>query len=265
MTDLEDVTIILVLKVDCDHRLKNARTLLHFLNHHFRTKVSIVESGPTRLDFLSEMVNLDINHLVLEGEDKFHRTKYINMMLENVETPVVANHDVDVVLPLSSYVKSRDMIIDGSADVVYPYGHGDFLVQVPMSFDHSDFRRGGYDTLSLIGDKRPSRFGYCVFFDTNHYRDRGGENENFVSYGPEDIERGRRFKSLGSRVVWLDGLVYHFEHPRGKDSCDKHSDFKSNWEIHQRIVGRGRKKICEYYASADYLKAYSRIRWKPGG
>lgn len=263
MIGLEDVTVILVLKVDCERRFRNARTVLGFLDHHFKTKVFIVESGPSRLDFLSEMKNLEIKHVMLENEERFHRTRYINMMLEQVETPVVANHDIDVVLPVSSYVESRDMIVGGHADVVYPYGFGDFSVPVPMSFDQFGFRRGGYDTRSLFGDKSPSKFGHCVFFDTDHYRKRGGENEEFVSYGPEDIERAIRFKSLGSRVVWLDGLVYHFEHPRGEDSSSKNSYFKSNLDLCHRIAGGGRKQICEHYASAEYLKAYSKVCWRP--
>lgn len=265
MIDLPEVTIILVLKVDSERRLKNARTVLGFLNHHFRTNVSIVELGPSRTGFISGLRNLEVSHVALDDECKFHRTRYINIALESVETPVVANHDIDVVLPPSSYVECRDAIVGGRSDVVYPYGYGKFQIQVPMSFNHSEFSRGGYETRSLVGETLPSKFGHCVFIGTDHYRDRGGENEGFVSFGPEDVERAKRFLSLGGRVVWLGGFVYHFEHPRGRDSGSKNADFRSNCDLARRILNMSRDSLFEYYGSAEYLRSYSKIRWNPQG
>lgn len=264
MIDLSDVTVILVFKNDHEERLRNAETVVGFLNHHFRTRVFVVESGRPSLGFLPGMRNLEVRHVALEGESRFHRTRYINMMLEEVETPVVANHDIDVVLHPSSYAACRDLLLRGEADMVYPYGYGEFQVQVPMGFDHAGFRLGGYDVGSLPGSRASSRFGHCVFFRTDHYRSRGGENEGFVSYGPEDRERAYRFSALGSRLARRDGLVYHFEHPRGPDSSSANSDFAANCRLMRTIYGLDREGLERHYASAGYLGSYRKVRWDPG-
>ena len=38
-----------------------------------------------------------------------------------VKTPVVVNYDIDVMLPIESYVESQRLILNGISDFVYPY------------------------------------------------------------------------------------------------------------------------------------------------
>ena len=46
---------------------------------------------------------------------------------------------------------------------------------------------------------------------TEIYKKAYGENENFISYGPEDQERAYRFKKLGYKVEWYDVNVTTFD------------------------------------------------------
>ena len=66
--------------------------------------------------------------------------------------------------------------------------------------------------------KRPSCGGVFVVNRETYLR-CGGDNERFISWGPEDAERIRRMEILGYSVHWVkDGPLYHLWHPRGKNS-----------------------------------------------
>jgi len=94
MIDLKDCTFIIPIKIEHEDRYRNARSVLGFLNHHFNTNVIIYEISNdlnSNLNFLNELKNLKIKHSVhsLNDKDFFHRTEYLNIMLDKVKTPVV--------------------------------------------------------------------------------------------------------------------------------------------------------------------------------
>ena len=65
---------------------------------------------------------------------------------------------------------------------------------------------------------RPSCGGVFVV-DREMYLRYGGDNERFISWGPEDAERIRRMEILGESVHWTNGgPLYHLWHPRGENS-----------------------------------------------
>ena len=44
-------------------------------------------------------------------------------MLKQVKTPVVVNYDIDILLPIESYIIAQYMIIKQNYDVVYPFSN----------------------------------------------------------------------------------------------------------------------------------------------
>ena len=46
------------------------------------------------------------------------------------KTPVVVNYACDILLPLESYQQAEEKILDGTYDVVYPYGDCDWQYQI---------------------------------------------------------------------------------------------------------------------------------------
>jgi hypothetical protein len=108
MINLKNCTLIIPIKVEHSDRYRNAKTVLGFLNQHLETNVfiyEICEDGISKLDFLDDLKNLKIKHWKSEDEGIFHRTKYLNIMLDDVQTPVVANYDIDVIIPAEFYKK----------------------------------------------------------------------------------------------------------------------------------------------------------------
>lgn len=132
--DLTDATFIIPLRIDSQDRLRNVITSLCYLYSNFVTQVIIREVSdepifsthalPQIKDFCGEdFVILDYEHVKTDSP-VFHRQKIINEMLDEVQTKVTVNYDCDILLPPKAYGESVDLILDGDADVVYPYGDG---------------------------------------------------------------------------------------------------------------------------------------------
>jgi hypothetical protein len=283
MENLKDFTFMIPVRIEHQDRYNNAKSVLGFLNHHFQTNVIIYEvseSGESKLDFLSSLKNLKIDHMVklLPITEAFHRTRYLNIMLDKVKTPVVVNYDIDVFLPPQSYLTCRNKIVNGEVDVYYPYSFGASQYQVLPSVDRTKFNLD-FSLQSILSDlgnhstggirKYYSEYGHCIFFNTEVYREFGGENEEFISYGPEDKERGIRFKAFTNKVVWLDDVVFHFEHHRGNDSSLANPHTQPNNLLLGRIQSLIKDGgIVKYYWDRPYYKEYKKIgknrkKWSP--
>jgi predicted glycosyltransferase involved in capsule biosynthesis len=191
-----------------------------------------------------------------DNEGVFHRTQYLNMMLSEVKTPVVVNYDIDILLDPSVYLKCQNMILGGH-DLVYPYSFGESQKQIKYS--GRDKLISNLDIEDLSDDDiflTLSKYGHCQFFNTESYIGGGMENEGFISYGPEDIERAYRFEKLGYKVVWNNNFIYHIEHSRGFNSSTKNPYFEANEELYEYIKSLSDSELCKYYNEIDYLKKY---------
>jgi len=258
--DLQDVTLIIPVKIDSDDRLKNFNATYNYLVENLNTNIIIYE-----MDTTSRIGNLVGSHTtyMFEKNDTsvFHRTRYLNEMLNLSKTPVTVNYDIDVVLPVESYVLARDRIVKDSMELVYPYGHGSFQHKVNNNGRNKIIDTKSLDTLvdSDFDDKYfLSWFGHCQFFDTNSYKKYGWENEYFVSYGPEDFERYTRFVNLNRKVEHLNNnVVYHLEHSRGNNSNSQNSFFSQNERLYNILKSYSLEKLEEYYNNVEYTKKYS--------
>jgi len=267
--DLSNCTFIIPIKVEHEDRYKNAKSVLSYMNENFKTNVFIYEvsDSESKLDFLSSLGNLNIKHWLDKTEGIFHRTRYLNVMLDDVNTKVVANYDIDVLLKPRNYIKAVSKIIKGESDVVYPYKFGSDgqrrIQRLPNI--HSIFSSEGYNLESI--DKNPnlysdydSEYGHCIFFNTEIYKKYGAENENFISYGPEDKERGERFKKMGFKVSWMpESIIYHFEHYRGSDSSNNNPMLRRNWDVYNECKSMDSDELIEYYKNQEYNKKYKTI------
>jgi hypothetical protein len=183
-------------------------------------------------------------------------------MLNEAVTPVIVNHDVDILLKPETYVTAQNLILEDKLDVVYPYEFGDNLVLIEKSLDRDGFLKTlDLDQIdSIHTGKHISHRGHCIFFNREVYWEGGAENENFISWGPEDQERANRFKKLDYRVDWLPGAyVYHFEHHRSIDSSSNHSHGHHNSELWNTLATMSKEELLHYYRNQEYLKQYDNI------
>jgi predicted glycosyltransferase involved in capsule biosynthesis len=250
MIKLTDVTFTIPVKFDSNERKRNLEAIVSYLTTHFLTNIMIIEDGPHQAlqDVLSSHQK-KFTHIFVKKEptDLMHRTKYLNFMCREAKTPYVVNYDTDVLLPINQYILAVDMLRNNVADIVYPYD-GRFV----------DLSGSVLDTVirnkSLVGiDDSHGRIltkdsvGGCVFVNKAKYMDGGMENENFISWGPEDLERKERFEKLGYTVRRLQGPLFHLNHPKSLNSANEtHSAFIKNGEEYKKVKNMSAEELRAY-------------------
>ena len=273
MIDLLNATFIIPLRIESEDRLRNVITTVAFLSENFNTNILIKEVDsesiflrdalPILNDILDvELFDLPIIHVFEKSNQPlFHRQKVLNEMIVETKTKIVVNYDCDVILPIDSYSKAYDQIMNGVYDVVYPYGQGMYQRQVGATDEIvSNFlETKNFEYLERNSNTHTSDFGWVQFFNRQVYIDGGMENENFKAYAPEDKERFYRFKTLGYNVGRIDNIVYHLEHARGQNSWFNNPHMQSNIDEWEKIQSMNKEKLKEYYSKQSYLKKYVSI------
>jgi hypothetical protein len=268
MIDLKDATFIIPIRIESSDRLRNVITTTAFLLENFDTNIIIKEVDSESifkkdaLPILKQILEVDINinHIFEKSDDlSFHRQKVLNEMIVESKTKIVVNYDCDVILPLKSYKNAYDLIMENEYDVIYPYGQGMFQRQVVPSDDVvSRFLENlDYEHLEKNSNLHTSDFGWVQFFNRDVYIGGGMENENFVSYAPEDKERFYRYTKLGYNIGRIDSPIYHLEHSRGQNSWINNPYMKNNNDLWDKIQRMNKGQLMEYYSTQEYLKKYN--------
>jgi len=264
---MKQATFIIPIRIESSDRLRNVITTTAFLLENFDTNIIIKEVDSESvfqneaLPILKEILDVDINvNHIFEKSDSplFHRQKVLNEMIMEADTDIVVNYDCDVLLPIESYQQAYESILDGTYDVVYPYGQGTYQYQVPANDEIvSHFlETGDFEYLKSKSKNHTSDFGWVQFFNRQVYIEGGMENENFKAYAPEDKERFYRFTTMGYNVGRINNCVYHLEHARGENSWFNNPHMQSNMDEWDKIQSMDKEQLLEYYSQQDYLKKY---------
>ena len=267
--DLKDATFIVPIRIESDDRLRNVITTLCFLISNFDTNIIVHEVDKESifekdaLPQIKEYLENDISSLthIFEQSDSpsFHRQRVLNDMLMLANTSVVVNYDCDILLPIESYVSAYNLLLSKESDVVYPYGYGDYQKQIFADDELvSDFLNSDFD-FEILEQKSKiymSQYGFVQFFNRQVYIDGGMENENFVAYAPEDVERFYRFTTLGYNVSRVDSVVYHLEHKRTENSWFNNPYMQSNNDEWEKIQKMGSQQLKNYILNQNYYKSY---------
>lgn len=286
MIDLSNVTFIIPLRVDSGDRLRNIILSTSFLLNNFNCKVIIKESDEMskfnawafpKINSICNTKNLkyifEENH-----DDHFHRTRLLNEMVMMAETDIVVNYDSDIILPIESYVQAKAMLDSGEYDVVYPYKFGEYgerKVNLNTKIEDEDQLKNFFKIPSIkkfITSFNPevldeyygyaqnvngfgwAEYGMVQFFKTEVYKSGYLENENFIAYAPEDVERHHRWKILGYNIGRVDNHAYHIEHERTPNSWFNNPFMQKNNELWEYLKSLSKEEIINYYENQKYVK-----------
>jgi hypothetical protein len=285
--DLKNVDFVIPLRIDTGDRLRNVILSTSYLLHHFDCTVTIKEVDSERrietfaLPVIKRLVDTsNLNHIFEEEtrtDDAFHRTKVLNDMIMDSKCDIVVNYDTDLVLPLDTYTKAVEML-QGEYDVVYPYrygNHGERKVNLGFTIETQDdmdnFEKGEFVSRfikeydSTCFDDRffyyPSNqgegwaeYGMVQFFNRKVYVDGYLENEGFIAYAPEDVERHHRWQTLGYNIGRVDNHAYHLEHQRTQNSWFHNPHMQNNNALWDYLKTLSKEQLIEYYENQDYVK-----------
>ena len=286
MIDLRNVTFIIPLRIDTDDRLRNIVLTTSFLLNTFDCKVIIKESDEMSkfnawakplIESISDTNNL--RYIFEENYDEhFHRTRLLNDMVMETTTDIVVNYDSDIILPITSYTQAKEMLDSRKYDLVYPYRFGEYgerkVILKTVVEDENDLNSlldfplikkfiSGFDPEVLdesyvyaenVNGMGWSEYGMCQFFNTKAYKDGYLENENFIAYAPEDVERHHRWNMLGYNIGRVDNHAYHMEHKRTQNSWFNNPFMHKNNSLWETLKSFSEEEIHEYYQNQTYYK-----------
>ena len=265
--NLQDTTFIIPVRVESSDRLRNIHCSITYLTKHFDTNIIVAENDKQSVLqtlYEEEWQNKNITKLwfpvdITLKTNPFHRTFLLNEMLEHVKTKVVVNYDTDIILPLESYVKAQEMCLNGF-DLVYPYEDAlDGQIMAEMDYNCYTKFLDNPSVELLHGRTWSAKYGFCQFFKTDSYKSGFMENENFISYGPEDVERYERWVKLGYNVGRIKNKVYHIEHSRTNDSTSANPLFDHNNKLYDQLKSLDKKETIEYYKNQNYVKSRTKL------
>jgi 2-polyprenyl-3-methyl-5-hydroxy-6-metoxy-1,4-benzoquinol methylase len=260
--DLKDVTFTIPVYRDHNDRSQNLQLSVCMLQRDVDTNIIVGEQGSNGFGHFGQWCTY--RHFT--ETDSFHRTRMLNQMCMSAETPIVVNWDADIVVPPLQLWLAAEAIRNGD-DMVYPYD-GRFA-RVPREkwfkpmekaldigvFGRTEFKGKNGNPLPV------SSVGGAVFVNKESFIDAGMENENMISYGPEDCERYDRFNCLGFRVKRIKGCLYHFDHYIGENSSSKLNPFgqRNKEELFKirELIEAGRQKLRAYVDSWEWVDKYT--------
>lgn len=256
--DLSDVCFTIPVAYDHQDRKENLDLCIAILRRNFDCEISVYEQSN---DELGKFGVLKTDSYLRIKSDKFHRTKMLNEMALNTNKKFIFNWDADVFIsPLQIY-ESVSQLRNGS-DMVYPYAWA--FARMPRNIWFVKIR--DYEDIGMVCDTRFNGMnigdavsvGGAVGYKRESFLEVGGENENFISYGAEDVERKIRFEKLGYKIERsLGATMYHMNHFVGLNSSPQHEDFKNNDAELAKINSLSKEQLMDYIKTWDWNKVKS--------
>lgn len=88
---LSDITFLILTRLDSIDRLENVLAATNHLKQQLIKNIVLLESAPYNNRILEKLLDKTIQYFFNKDHDPIlHRTKYINQMIQVVETPFVA-------------------------------------------------------------------------------------------------------------------------------------------------------------------------------
>jgi hypothetical protein len=246
--DMMNTTFMIPLRIDHNDRLVNIQTTLYYMTKHLKTNIIIIENGTTsNYDKFKIDSNSNIRYeFQYNDEFEFHKTKIINDCVQLVNTEVVAYCDVDCFLPVSSYCEAQNYIMSKQYDICKPYDNPSGTYGIDIKHKDKVYTHD-LEFIKSISSNYIAGYGGIVFFNTKLFIKLGGMNEEFIAYGPEDIEIIQRFIKLGYKYCTIQRELYHLNHYVTSNSTIKNNYFKFNILLFEKLKSLSPEKLRDYY------------------
>lgn len=247
--DLKDCCFIIPVAYDHEDRKENLDLCVAILKKNFDTNIFVYEQGAEcHFSYIGERVT---KYLFSSYKNIFHRTKMLNDMTkatgENIK--YIFNWDADVIISPFQILETANKLRAG-ADMVYPYEWA--FARIPRATwfvkirDHEDIGMVGDTKFNGMNSSDAVSLGGAVAFNKESFIKGGMENENFISYGAEDMERKVRFEKLGYRIERTLGPLYHINHFVGVNSCPDNPYMQQNDQEYAKIKHQTKEELLNY-------------------
>ncbi len=251
MINLENTTFIIPIYYDSNDRKENLEIIINWIKKNFKTNIYIKEVGKNPIfEYLKN--NIEYYEFEYQENNIIHRTKILNDLTKKVNTPYISNYDADILLPINQYVNAIQKLNDGF-DFVYPYTYfyrmerKNFIDEFKEKLNEDIFIN--YKSIINSGES----YGGVLFFNKKSFIEAGMENENYISYGPEDWERPIRFEKLGFKLHRMEGNLYHINHWMGINSNTNNPYFHENNNEFEKVKNMSKEELQEYIKTWKWI------------
>ena len=198
-------------------------------------KVDCEERLRNKQDFLNHYQDHFFVNVI---EDYNERSIAYNQAANKSDFEYIALADIDAIIPFDQMLASLSHLDEG-AHMVYPYHH---ILNTHRDGTVTDDWPVGY------------YYGCMVLFNRKKFIEFGGENENFVGYGWEDLERYYRAINHGLIIERVRGNCYHMQHPR---NMIQNPHFKNNYKLMMQEKDKCKNLTYSLDTTHQYLKMSS--------
>ena len=249
--DLTDVTFTIPVSWDSIDRQKNLELILAMLVRDFNASIIVMEQQNNKFEWVSEYVDYYRFESPL-----FHRTKMLNQLAQLCTTEFFVNYDADVLFPPAAILQAVHLLRQG-CDMVLPYSgrfvrmpRKDWYKRINESKDIGVTASHKFQAIRR-GDMQSA--GGAVFFNRQSFFKGGGENENLISFAPDDACRLHRFTTLGFDVQRVNGSCYHVEHQCLLNSGTCHPLIQANRDEWHKVAAMGKTELIEYIKTWEWV------------
>lgn len=213
---LNDVTFLLILRIDSQELIENINTVVKYLTNHFNTTIKILEVGEIQHYLPVFESNEVMYEFVADNSRMLNKNKWINFMLPEVHTPFFSVWDIDIIVSRGQVIEGIENLRSGNSVMNLPYDGRICYCDKLMS---NIFRQ----TLSIDQlQKYESAFelyegwnshGAVFFAEKKRYLKTGIENERIFNLKIAEEDRVKRLEVSDLLISRVTGPVYKLWHP----------------------------------------------------
>ena len=225
--DLTDVTFIIPVRITSDQVIENLNTTIGFLKKHFNTNFYVLEAD-TEQRYFPVKNQMGVRYDFIRDDNPiFHRTKWINRMLNSVDTPYVAVWEPGVICSAYQITDAVNKLRSGSVVLSYPYDgtsyNCDFMTSELFKMRHE------IERLLIRMPVMHLKNGYhsvenTFIIDRVRYLQYGGENEKILEPHVESNERKIRIEGLQGNHLNSKGSLFYLYSPTKRSDISIISD-----------------------------------------
>jgi predicted glycosyltransferase involved in capsule biosynthesis len=230
--DFNDITFLIPVRLDSVYRLENLLLSIDFLQKYFDTNIKVMEAYKYKNRILEKLLPKSVEyHFIKDRDPVYHRTKYQNLLLENVETPYISIWEADIIAQPELILDAITQLRKNKIEVAFPF-NGKVMAVQPILREYYakikdvEFLNRNVEKMNILYN-RTDLAGGAIFLNKEAYIKAGKDNEKFYGWGDEDFERVHRWRALEYKIFRADGHLYHLYHTRGDNSVYKSNFYNS--------------------------------------
>lgn len=262
---MKDICFIIGHRSISRDRDKNLMAIIKYYKKYFpQAEYMLIEQDSSPKLQSQRIVPQGVNYLFVFNDRKYNRGWAFNIGAKRTDKKIIVGIDNDVVLKPEALLSSIEFIEKGEYDILTPYEE---FLNVGVEQSHKFLRTLTIDWKDTELKNRYSanyyaKFGGVFVAKRETYLKLKGFNEKFCGWGGEDEEFIFRIRHF-CKYTKLKGFnLYHLFHSRGIEATNKHSAWKNNLDLRNKIRYMNIEDLKKYMSTElKYFGDTNKYKW----